>query len=73
MNAAHQIEIGGIIQWVDINLNGNLKYKNKQSEVGLVIIYNNKNWFLLTYMIPSMDGETLHKDLVTLEDKTQQI
>ena len=41
-----------------------------KSEVGVVIMDNNRNLFVLTYVIPLMYVGPLHKDLVTLTDTT---
>ena len=55
---------------VKINVNRHWTRQYRQSEVELVIIYNNRKHYILKCGTPLMDGRTLHKDPVTLEEKT---
>ena len=53
---------------VEINVIGNWTLNDKQSEVEVGIIENNKYLFLLTYGTPLIDGCPLHKHSGTLTD-----
>ena len=57
-----------MITSVDINVNAYFTWKSKQSEVGVVIIENNRKLFLLIYRAPLIYGGPIHKDLGKLED-----
>ena len=52
INYSCQIISGGMIKEVYINVNGHWTCNDKQSEVKVVMMENNRNIFLLTYGTP---------------------
>ena len=60
-----------MITSVDINVSGHCTRKDKQSEVEVRMMDNNRKRFLLTYVTPIIDGCTLQKGMGTLLEKNR--
>ena len=69
INADWQIEFGGKITVVEINVNGHWTQQDKHPEVEVEIMDNNRNQFIFTYRKPLIYCWSLEKYLVTPEDK----
>ena len=52
---AHQIQHGGTMTALEMNVNGNWTRKEIKSEVELGITENDRKHFILTYVISIMD------------------
>ena len=70
IDAYSQRQLGGTITAVYINIILHCTWKDKQSEVEVVIMETNRKRFLLTCGKLLMEGGILHKDLGTLSHTT---